>query len=140
MDPDAFRDAVKKLESSACPFAPSILAGCAACPLAHRARVAEGERVICPSPGNRDRCTALREALQKHSAFALGVREPDTPLPHAKILRMLCGGLEGLATVLGASTRDIRGLADSAHRHGIGDLPWPEVMRAVSGFSARRRR
>ncbi len=140
MDPDAFRDAVKTLESSACPYAPAILAGCAACPLAERVRVAEGERVTCPSPGHRDRCVALRKAMQGQSAFALGIRDPDKPFPHAKALRMLCGCLQGLAAALNGSPQDVRGLADAAHRHGMEELPWPELMRAVRAFTPRRRR
>lgn len=140
MDPDPYRDAVKKLESSACPFAPAIVAGCVACPLEQRVQVAEGERVICPSPGNRDRCVSLREALQKHSAFALGIRDHEASLAHGKVLRMLCGGLQGLAASVGASHRDIRGLAVAAHQSGIGELPWPEVIRAVSAYVSRRRR
>ena len=140
MDAEAFREAVRKLESSACPFAPALLAGCAACPIEQRVRVAEGERVLCRSPGNRNRCASLREALQRHSAFALGIRDPGASLTHGRVLRMLCGGLRGLATALGASHRDVRGLADAAHRNGIGELPWPEVIRAVSAYTSRRRR
>lgn len=142
MDPAAFDEAVRELAPAACPFAPAILSACAGCSLATRHRVAEGERVTCPSPSHRERCRQLRSLLQNKSAFALGLRDPGAPLPHARALRMLCGGLTGLARATGSGAEDVRGLVERLlSRHpGFEGLPWAEVMRTVSALPGRGRR
>lgn len=142
MDPAAYQELIRELEPAACPFAPAILSGCAGCSLAERRRVAEGERVTCPSPGQRERCLLLRAHLREHSGFALGLPDPAQPLPHAKALRMVCGGLGGLARVVGSGTADIRHLVDLLleHHPGFEGLPWAQVMRSVSALPGRGRR
>ncbi|HEX9180113.1 MAG TPA: hypothetical protein VF859_06950 [Burkholderiales bacterium] len=142
MDPAAFEEVIRELEPAACPFAPALLSGCAGCSLAERHRVAEGERVTCPAPAHRDRCLQLRARLREHSGFALGLPDPEARLPHAKALRMLCGGLEGLAKTLERGTGDVRGLVELllAQHPGFEGLPWAAVMRTVSALPGRGRR
>lgn len=141
-DPAAFDDAIRELGPSACPFAPALLCACAGCGLARRHRVAEGERITCASSAHRERCLLLRSRLREHSGFALGLPDPEAPLPHAKALRMLCGGLEGLAQTLDTETGDVRGLVERllARHPGFDGLPWAQVMRAVSALPGRGRR
>ncbi len=141
MDPAAFDEAVRELAPAACPFAPAILSACADCSLAVRHRVAEGERVTCPSPPHRERCLRLRSLLHENSTFALGLRDGE-PLPHARALRMLCGGLKGLARSAGTGAEDVRGLVERllARHPDFGGLPWAEVMQVVSALPGRGRR
>ncbi|HEX9178922.1 MAG TPA: hypothetical protein VF859_00890, partial [Burkholderiales bacterium] len=64
------------------------------------------------------------------------------PLPHAKALRMLCGGLDGLARAVESGTADVRDLLDLllARHPGFEGLPWAQVMRTVSARPGRGRR
>jgi hypothetical protein len=142
MDPAAFEEVIRELEPAACPFAPAILSGCAGCRLAERRRVAEGERVTCPSPPQRERCLLLRARLREHSGFALGLPDPAQILPHAKALRMLCGGLDGLARIAESGTGDIRNLVELllARHPAFEGLPWTQVMRTLSALPGRGRR
>ena len=143
----AFRDARKSINPLPCAFEKALLARCCQCSLAQRMNIAEREAVGCADAAQRETCVALRGQLQRNAAFALKLVQSGEPLPHAREMKIQCGGLMGLRQVLSGS-------AEAGEEHGVSALvrlalerylsldrlPYSEIMRAVAAFEIRRRR
>lgn len=150
IDESAYRDARKSVNPHPCAFEKALLARCCQCSLAQRMNIAEREAVGCTDPAQRETCLALREQLRQNSAFALGLSHAGEKLPHAKELKVQCGGLKGLQKVLSGSAEvenvgevsDAGALARLALEQylTLDQLPYSEIIQAVAAFEIRRRR
>lgn len=114
MDESAFRRTWGGMNPQPCAFEKAMLAGACACPLAEGRNIAEREAVACSSPPARGQCAALRDCLRRSSVFAPKLTQADSLLPHAKELKLQCGGLQ--------------------------DLPYSAIVQSVVGYQVRRRR
>jgi hypothetical protein len=111
-------------------------------------RIDIGERVAmgCVSPGANAACRELQALLRGKAVFALHVTDIAV-LPHAKELKVQCGGLRGLQQALEPETEaegkiaDIATLVAEAQEHfaGLENLPFGEIMRSISHFEGRKR-
>jgi len=147
VDESAYRDARNAVNPHPCAFEKALLARCCHCGLAQRMNIAEREAVGCTDPVQRETCLVLRGYLHQNAAFALKLPHAENTLPHAKELKVQCGGLMGLQKVLSgkaevAQVDDAGALARLAlERYGSLDkLPYSVIMQAVSAFEIRRRR
>ncbi len=85
--------------------------------------------------------------MRNKAQFALRLTTVAGPLPHAKEIKVQCGGLLGLrATVfpeLAAASEvgNVHGLVRAAQERfdGLRDLPYQEIMKSVVTFEGRRR-
>jgi hypothetical protein len=100
MDETAYREALITSVSRLCPFEKSVLVHCAACSKAEKHNIAEREAVACISAEAQKRCIDLHDLLRHNFKFALSRLHIDGPLPHAQEMRIQCGGLKGLQSVL----------------------------------------
>ena len=147
MDEQAFRDAYKAVNPRACPFEKAILNCQGGCREAKRVNIAERVSVSCLDAQAQDDCAHLLGMLQHNAAFALKTTHPDEVLPHAKYVKVQCGGLLGLQGVLHPErsgemlVADIRDLVLEAQERfgGLPDLPYSEIVRGIAGFQLRRR-
>jgi len=157
MDESAFRQVRDAMAAHPCAFEKAMLAGACACPVAERRNIAEREAVTCSSPPARTQCAALRALLRQNSAFALKLTQLDAPLPHAKEMKLQCGGLHGVQLALAhatavistakaeqelASVADVRGLVQAAREEfcGLQNLPYSAIVQSVVAHQIRRRR
>lgn len=127
-----------------CVFAKAVLARQAACPLATMSLVGEAERPRCASPVARTNCDTLLALLRERARFALRLPPPETPLPHAAQLRLQCGGLRGLAAVLGEAqdaTPDIHALVGRLRGafDGLAGIPFAPVVATMVRWEGRPR-
>ncbi|MGP1677328.1 MAG: hypothetical protein ACTS6J_09245 [Burkholderiales bacterium] len=161
MDESAFRRARDVMAPRPCAFERALLAGACACSLAARRNIAEREAVACGLLPAREECAALCALLRRNSAFALKLTQIDAPLPHAKEMKLQCGGLQGVQRALSlaaavdsparesppavqglVSVADVRGLVEAA-RQKFGDLqnlPYSAIVQSVAAYQIRRRR
>lgn len=127
-----------------CVFERALLSQCAVCELARRDSVGERETVACSSPLARAACGTLYGLLREKSAFALGVKEARRVLPHAMVMKVQCGGLNGLKQALmpDAHAPDVHLLVREANgRLGSLDaLPFSEIVQGVAAWQGRRRK
>lgn len=161
MDESAFRQARDAMTPRPCVFEKAMLTCACACSLALRRNIAERETVSCGAPPAREECAALCALLRQNSAFALKLRQVDAPLPHAKELKLQCGGLQGVQLALGAPAAlndcidalalgaqelpvvaDVRGLVRAAQKKfdGLQNLPYSAIIQSVVAYQIRRRR
>jgi hypothetical protein len=140
---DAYRDARKSVNPTPCAFEKGVLARCIACSKAEKHLLAERETINCADATAQSRCMELKTLLRDQSAFALRITAANSPLPHAKELRIQCGGLKGLQKSLTGSddVTDVKELIDaSLALHGsLEAFPYSEIVQGVVHFEARRR-
>lgn len=140
---DAYREARQSVNPTPCAFEKGVLARCIDCSKAEKHLLAERETVNCGDAAAQARCMSLKLLLRSQSAFALRITSTSAPLPHAKELKIQCGGLKGLQKATDGldDVTDAVALIDAAlSRHGaLEALPFSEIVQGVVHFAARRR-
>ena len=146
VDEAAFRQARGEINRLPCVFERALLARHAACELALRHQIAERETVACTQPAAHAACAELSALLREKSAFALGLTGTQRILPHAMVMKIQCGGLDGLKTLLDADADapmppDVRRLVGEAkERYGdLAALPFSAIVQGMAAWKARRR-
>lgn len=127
----------------ACPFEKVILSRCADCELAQKLNIAEREAVACRSVAASEHCTALRGLMHQNALFALKLSQPVSALPHAKEMKIQCGGLLGIRRLLDPDAprcENIHAMTESfqASHENLSDLPWSEIVKEITAFKGRR--
>ena len=100
MDEDALKSARADINRLPCVFENALLSGCAVCELSASHAVAERQIIACTSPVARVDCGQLAELLREKSAFALRLTSTRRILPHAMMMKIQCGGLQGMRQAL----------------------------------------
>jgi len=148
MDENEFRNVYETVNDLRCVFEKAVLTRMFACRNLVRMNIAEREAAGCADPAAQRQCDELLDRTRRNASFALRVTHVSGPLPHAKELKVQCGGLLGLQTCLEerppdpSGVDDIHGLVERARRRfgGLERLPYQELIRSVSDFQGRRRR
>ena len=161
MDESAFRQARDAVAPRPCVFEKATLSGACACTLSARRNIAERESVACVGADAYAECAALSALLRQNAAFALKLTQTDALLPHAKAMKLQCGGLQGVQRVLDAGAGadlppvgagaglegiplvpDVRALVDAARAKfdGLENLPYSTIIQSVVAYQIRRRR
>lgn len=143
VDETAFRQVREDINRLPCVFERALLARHAVCGLALSHQIAERESIACTEAAAHADCAQMSELLREKSSFALGLTATRRILPHAMVMKIQCGGLDGLKALLdpAASAPDVRRLVRlAAERYGdLGELPFSEVVQGVAAWKARRR-
>ena len=100
MDETAYQSARGEINRLPCVFEKALLSRCVVCELSVRHLLAERETVACTEPLARAVCGQLSGLLREKSTFALKLTDTARILPHAMMMKVQCGGLNGLKDVL----------------------------------------
>ena len=143
MDETAYRNAKGEINRLPCVFERALLARHAVCELAASHQIAERETVSCSQAAAHADCARLSEMLREKSAFALGVTDTRRILPHAMLMKIQCGGLDGMKQIFdaGALAPNVRRLLRLA-RDQCGELeslPFSGIVKGVAAWKGRRR-
>lgn len=141
---DAYKLARKAYIEYSCPFERALLSRCVACSRSRRLNLAEREAIACGDPVVREHCLTFHAALHDNAQFALKIN-PDAPWPFGKEIRAQCGGVRGLAAVMGGdgdeTTDTAATVLQALAQYGEhAAFPYSEIMRAVVHYEPRRRR
>lgn len=143
MDETAFRHVREDINRLPCVFERALLARHAVCDLAVRHQIAERESIACTQPAAHAACAQMSGLLREKSSFALGLTATGHILPHAMVMKIQCGGLDGLKALLdpAAAVADAGRLVRlAAERYGDPDtLPFSEIVQGVAAWKARHR-
>jgi hypothetical protein len=143
VDETAFRHVREDINRLPCVFERALLARHAVCGLAVRHQIAERESIACTEAAAHAACAQMSGLLREKSAFALGLTATGRILPHAMVMKIQCGGLDGLKALLepDASAPEVRRLVClAAERYGEpGALPFSDIVQGVAAWKARRR-
>ena len=140
VDEAAYHRAREQATPLPCVFQGALLARQAVCELAVRRSLAEREVLACPQALAHLNCELLERLFQERATFPLRLH-PGAPLTHATVMRLQCGGLQGLQAVLDAPRADVHRLVQLAHgQHGsLSALPWDRVVQGILAWQPRRR-
>jgi len=143
VDEIAFRHIREEVNRLPCAFERALLARHAVCDLAVRHQIAERESISCAQPADHGACSRMSGLLREKSSFALGLTATRRILPHAMVMKIQCGGLDGLKALLdpdATATNAGRLVRLAAERYGeAGALPFSEIVQGVAAWKARRR-
>lgn len=147
MDESAFRSTWRAVNPIACAFEKAQEAKRCFCEKAVRTAIAEREAVGCSSAELAGDCRELLALLHENARFALHLAHAEGALPHAKEMKVQCGGLLGLQGALDGEKADAATvdnvfalLRQALERYGgLDRLPFGEIVKAVAAFELRRR-
>jgi len=147
VDESAFRSTWRAVNPITCAFEKAQEAKRCFCEKAVRTAIAEREAVGCSSAELAADCRELLALLHENARFTLHLPHLEGALPHAKEMKVQCGGLLGLQGVLddgkaeAATVDNIFALLQGAVAHygGLEQLPYGEIVKAVAAFEIRRR-
>ena len=148
MEENEYRETYQDINTLPCVFERAILVRCAACNQARRLYLAEREAVACRSVDAHIDCRTLQDLLRQNARFALHQARIDGPLPHAREIRVQCGGIIGLAELLQQRRADESPATDNIHalviqaRNAYSDLtklPLQAIIQAIVRWKSRRR-
>jgi hypothetical protein len=143
MDEAAFRHAKGDINRLPCVFERALLAKHAVCEYAVRHQIGERETIACAQPPARVNCGELNGLLREKSAFTLKLTHPNRILPHAMVMKIQCGGLNGLRDLLDADAPapNVHHLVRRALEcyASLDELPFGEIVRGVAAWQGRRR-
>ncbi len=146
MDENAYKSTYNALNQNDCPFEKAMVICRHACQNSRRIGIGERLAIGCATTEARKTCRELLALLHDNAAFALHLTD-TTVLPHAKELKVQCGGLRGLHNALvpenqeAAEITNIFTLVAEAQEHfnGLENLPFSEIVRSIVHFEGRRR-
>ena len=123
-----------------CVFRAALLARQAGCELVLRQALAEREVLACSQVTAHLNCETLERLFLERATFPLKLH-PGAPLTHGTVMRLHCGGLQGLQQVLDAPEPDVHQLVGLAQaRHGsLVQLPWERIVAQILAWQPRRR-
>lgn len=150
MDETEYKAVYGEVNDLRCAFEKAILTRRFGCEHLVKINIAEREAAGCRHFPAQQQCLQLLERMREKAAFALHLTQVQGPLPHAKEMRVQCGGLLGLqraqsgetAPDTAAGVDNIAGLIRSAiHTHQTLDaFPFQDIVRGITIFEGRRRR
>ena len=141
---DAYRQARKDYIPTPCPFERALLSRCVGCSRARKLNLAEREAISCGDSAVQPHCKQLYLSLHENARFALKAQQ-GVAWPFGKEIRAQCGGVRGLAAVMGSDGGYVDDTAAvllaALERHGdVTALPYAEIMRGVVHYQPRQRR
>lgn len=143
-----YRNTYQEFNTLPCVFERGMLVRCMHCEQARRLYIAEREAVACRSNDAHVDCEVLVGLLRNNARFVLRQARVDQPLPHAKEIRVQCGGIQGLSQLLnreqdsGVSTDNVYALVRKARSKfdTLQRLPLQEIVKCIANHQSRRRR
>ncbi len=100
MDEDQYRNTYKEMNPTRCYFEKLLLLHYGNCQQARKLLLAEREAFACNSQEAQSQCLQLIGRLRSNARFALQIPQANSPLPHAKEIKVQVGGLFGLQQLL----------------------------------------
>ncbi|OQY53572.1 MAG: hypothetical protein DRR08_18215 [Candidatus Parabeggiatoa sp. nov. 2] len=148
MDEQEFQQARERLNQCPCPFEKAVLSSRCGCANFQRLNIAEREAAACILPTAQERCALLLEQLYQNARFALKQPRLEGPQPHAKAMKVQCGGLLGLQAVLVSEQAEAQRVADidalvtlALETFGeLDKLPYQEIVKFISNYQVRGKR
>jgi hypothetical protein len=142
-----YRQAYQALIHCPCPFEKALLNTCCTCSQSQRIHIAEREGMSCLTACSQQQCQQLLRYLCESAQFALKLRTMEIPLSHNKLLKIQCGGLQGLQTAIGIESagepvKDIDNLVKQALSlfGEVRCFPYQEMIRFISHYRVRQHR
>jgi len=148
MDENEYRDIYHSVNSVRCCFEKAMLTRRFNCINLVKINIADREAAGCSNETAQATCKELRKLIRQNAAFALKCSDSGAQLPHAKEIKMQCGGITGLYHALHDTEEAPDGVDDiytciqdaiKTYKQ-LEDFPFIEIVRDIARFKGRRKR
>lgn len=147
MDEIEYKEVYNSVNAQRCVFEKASLTRMYQCENHVKINIGEREAAGCADENARQQCQALLQNLRRNAAFSLKLTSISgkSALPHAKELKVQCGGLNGLQLLTdntaGMGISNIHGTVIQAINEfgSIDSLPYERIVQSISQFQGRRR-
>jgi hypothetical protein len=145
MDEREYQQAREQLNQCPCPFEKAVLSSRCGCVHFQRLNIAEREAAACQSPMAQARCTQLLDYFYQNAQFALKLSHLGHQLAHSKAMKLQCGGLVGLQSVLqfpSSGTFQVENI-DALITHALNifdkleQLPYQKIIKFINHYQVR---
>ena len=144
MDEYEYQQTREQLNQCPCPFEKAILSSRCGCEKFQRLNIAEREAAACVSVSAQKQCLELLEQLSQNARFALQQSDLNSPLAHAQMMKLQCGGLQGLQSILKqrGNINNINELVKYIFTNfdDLKKIPYQEVVQFISHYQVRKKR
>ncbi len=155
MDESEYKKVYHSVNALGCVFEKAVLTGRYNCEKATRTYIAEREAVGCTEPTAQKQCLRLLNLFRENAAFSLKMTHISGKLPHAREIKIQCGGLNGLLAILpnnpttkvnsrpatvgiGNIYSLINTIANEYQR--LDRLPLQEIIKSITAYSGRKKK
>lgn len=147
MEEQEFKQAYREVNPHPCPFEKAILSYRCGCEKHQRVFIAEREGVACRTQSAHAVCQQVHAQLQKNAQFALKLPDLTQPLPHAKAMKLQCGGLVGLQNSLPDIPPESMHEVDNIYAlirdaiqmyQTIAQFPYAQIVKFIVHYQVRR--
>jgi hypothetical protein len=148
MEESEYKTTYQAVNERRCVFEKTINSRRSTCSKSLRFHLADREGVTCGSAAGNALCTELLGLMRVNARFALHVTHADSPLPHAREIRVQTGGLLGLQALVHPDRRDENNVNDiialidiALERYSsLEALPFDVIVQGIVKFAGRSKR
>ncbi|HEY9201333.1 MAG TPA: hypothetical protein VIQ81_07055 [Gammaproteobacteria bacterium] len=134
------------MKKTLCPFSKPIIGNWCQCQHANLDERCAGKMTCLQAHEHLAGCYALVDTFREKSRFVLGLSHADSELTHMQLMKIRCGGLQGMQRILeeseDCSVPDVLQLIQLAEqRYGrVDDFPFNEIVCDIQNFSHRAKK
>ncbi|MCW8986598.1 MAG: hypothetical protein OQK75_02905 [Gammaproteobacteria bacterium] len=126
-----------------CPFSKPILGRWCQCRHAKLVDRCSGKMSCTRFYDLKKSCHELDDAFKRNTRFILGVKNEDSELTHAHLMKIRCGGLIGMQRVLHLDSEQTINVPDVIERvnnkyGSIEQFPYNEIVQDIKNFKHRK--
>lgn len=128
-----------KPSNELCPFSKAIIGKWCHCPYAKLVDRCLGKMTCSRSDDLQETCFELDEAFKVNTRFILGIKGENDELTHANLMKIRCGGLLGMQSVLKIESDrpvNIRDVIDKTIKRyrSIAAFPYNKIVQDIKNF------
>ncbi len=135
------------MKKTLCPFSKPIIGNWCQCQHANLDERCAGKMTCLRAHDYLAGCYALVDIFREKSRFVLGLSHADSELTHMQLMKIRCGGLQGMQRILMDKSEAI-GVPDvlqliqlAEQRYGEVDaFPFSEIVSDIQNFSHRTKK
>lgn len=155
MDESEYKEVYHSVNALCCVFEKAVLTHRYNCEKVSLINIAEREAIGCTDPEAQKQCLKLLGLFRENAAFSLKMTRIGGKLPHAREIRIQCGGLNGLQETLPDSSpekanskqkttgvENIHGLVNTTANvyQGLDKLPFQEIIKSITAYTGRKKK
>ena len=132
------------MKDTLCPFSKPIIGNWCQCTQANLAERCAGKMICKQSDKYLAGCRELVSIFKEKSRFVLGLSQHHDELTHMQLMKIRCGGLQGMHRVLSDNkhTPDVlETLELTRQRFGsVNEFPFSEIVKDIQDFNHRKKK
>jgi len=132
------------MKDTLCPFSKPIIGNWCQCKLANLEERCAGKMICKQSDKHLATCHELVNIFKEKSRFVLALTEKKNELTHMQLMKIRCGGLQGMHRVLSGDTTHVPDVLETINetrlRFGsLSQFPFSEIIKDIRDFSHRKK-